>query len=244
MTCHFVSCAGKKRPKKEKIRSLNDAWKGYLKTWGWWNSQSFQGHCLGPHKGGLQHPYEPPVAMFNMLTHVRLWPRAIKLSSSWKTEVSKSAWIKPWSSATKHYESGSTVSFSIPHCYLELEVTGKRLNCEMFLRDWNSTGASFYGPEKATLVGNVTNKNWGTIKGEHKVFLWEFDCRFSHSQENCPLYRMAARRRYNFAIMLKKKKKVTNYLLHCFYCELVNKNSASFFTSMINVVFKSVDLET
>ena len=34
MTCHFVSCAGKKRPKKEKIRSLNDAWKGYLKTWG------------------------------------------------------------------------------------------------------------------------------------------------------------------------------------------------------------------
>ena len=26
---------------KEDIRSPNDAWKDYLKTWNWWNSQSF-----------------------------------------------------------------------------------------------------------------------------------------------------------------------------------------------------------
>ena len=28
------SYAGKKRPKMEKIRSPNDAWKGHLKNWG------------------------------------------------------------------------------------------------------------------------------------------------------------------------------------------------------------------
>ena len=46
LCCHLVcgggemkspckSYADKKKPKKEKIRSPNDAWKGYLKTWGW-----------------------------------------------------------------------------------------------------------------------------------------------------------------------------------------------------------------
>ena len=34
--------------------------------------------------------------MVNMLTHIGLWPRAIKLTPFWKTELSKSAWIKPW----------------------------------------------------------------------------------------------------------------------------------------------------
>ena len=34
--------------------------------------------------------------MVNMLTHIGLWPRAIKLNPLWKTELSKSAWIKPW----------------------------------------------------------------------------------------------------------------------------------------------------
>ena len=32
----------------------------------------------------------------NVVTHVRLWPIAVKINLSWKTEVSKSAWIKPW----------------------------------------------------------------------------------------------------------------------------------------------------
>ena len=40
-------------------------------------------------------PYESPVAMANVLMQVGLWSRAIKLNPSWKTEVSKYAWIKP-----------------------------------------------------------------------------------------------------------------------------------------------------
>ena len=32
----------------------------------------------------------------NMLTHIELWPTAIKLNPSWKTEVRKSTWTKPW----------------------------------------------------------------------------------------------------------------------------------------------------
>ena len=39
---------------------------------------------------------EPRAARINMLMHFMLWPMAIKLNSSWKMEVSKSAWIKPW----------------------------------------------------------------------------------------------------------------------------------------------------
>ena len=31
-----------------------------------------------------------------MLMHIDLWPTAIKLNPSWKTVVSKSPWIKPW----------------------------------------------------------------------------------------------------------------------------------------------------
>ena len=54
LCCHLV-CGGGRRsrhasltqaerdPKKEKIRSPNDAWEGYLKTWDCWNSQSSQG---------------------------------------------------------------------------------------------------------------------------------------------------------------------------------------------------------
>ena len=37
-----------KRPKKEKIRSPNDAWKGCLKTWGTWTS-SCKGQCSSAH---------------------------------------------------------------------------------------------------------------------------------------------------------------------------------------------------
>ena len=45
--------AGKKRPKKGKIRSPNGAWKGYLKTWDWSNSQSSQRHIPWTPQGGL-----------------------------------------------------------------------------------------------------------------------------------------------------------------------------------------------
>ena len=39
--------------------------------------------------------YKLPAARGNMLTYDGLWPTAIKLNPLWKTEVSKSAWIKP-----------------------------------------------------------------------------------------------------------------------------------------------------
>ena len=56
--------SGVKRPykkmtlKKEKIRQPNDAWKGYLKTWG----------------------LEPPAARVNVLMNIELWPAAMKLN--------------------------------------------------------------------------------------------------------------------------------------------------------------------
>ena len=103
-------------------------------------TKAFRDIALDHIRGTYSIPYEPPVAMFNMLTHVRLWPRAVKLSPSWKMEVSKTAWIKPWSSATKHYESGSTVSLSLYHIVTwnlkSLEnvwtvVTGLKFHCEL-----------------------------------------------------------------------------------------------------------------
>ena len=94
------SYAGKKRPKEEKIRSPNDAWKGYFKTWDWWNSQRYQGHCPWTPQGGLTAPHmNPPAASANVLTYIGLWSMTIKLNPSWKTEVNKSAWIKPWNVA-------------------------------------------------------------------------------------------------------------------------------------------------
>ena len=70
--------------------------------------------------------------------------------------------------ATKHFEIGFIVSLSQPHCYLELEVTGNRLN-----RDGGRGGYGleiparfrFYRPEKA--------KHWletRTIERERKLF--------------------------------------------------------------------------
>ena len=41
-------------------------------------------------------PYESLAARTNMLAYIGLCPTTIKLNPSWKTEVSKSAWIKPW----------------------------------------------------------------------------------------------------------------------------------------------------
>ena len=94
MTCHFVLpfsvwghaslLQAKRDLRKEKIRSSNDAWKSYLKTWDWWNSESFQGHC----------PWNPAARVI-VLTYIGLSSMAIKLNPSWKNEVSKSVWIKP-----------------------------------------------------------------------------------------------------------------------------------------------------
>ena len=97
MKSQCKSSKGKKRPKNGKDLVAEWCMEGYLKTWDWWNSQSFQGHCpLDPARRAYYSiPYEPPVAMSNMLTHVELWPRAIKLNPSWKVEFSKSGWIKP-----------------------------------------------------------------------------------------------------------------------------------------------------
>ena len=69
LCCHLVwwwgddvskSYTGKKRPKKKKIRSPNDAWQRYLKTWDQWNSQIFQEHCSGLHKEGLERDIWTP----------------------------------------------------------------------------------------------------------------------------------------------------------------------------------------
>ena len=38
----------------------------------------------------------------------------------------------------------------LPHCYLELEVTGKRMNCEVGYGFEIPSRIRFYGPEKAT----------------------------------------------------------------------------------------------
>ena len=53
-----------------------------------------RGFAPGPHKWDLQYLLEHEAARANVLTHVGLWPMIIKLNSSWKMEVSKSAWIK------------------------------------------------------------------------------------------------------------------------------------------------------
>ena len=62
--------------KMEKIRSSNHAWKD--KSLG--SVEASSGIAPGPHKGGLQRPIRTPVAMANMLTHIGLWPTAIKLN--------------------------------------------------------------------------------------------------------------------------------------------------------------------
>ena len=49
-----------------------------------------------PQRPHYSAPYEPPAEGANVLMRVGSWPMVIKLNPSWKTEVSKSAWIKPW----------------------------------------------------------------------------------------------------------------------------------------------------
>ena len=74
---HHASLKETKRVlKKEKIRSPNDAWKGYLKTWDWGNSQSFQRHCPQTLQGGFTaHHMNPHLQRANVLTH-GLWGMA------------------------------------------------------------------------------------------------------------------------------------------------------------------------
>ena len=94
------SHAGKKRPKNVKDRVTERCMGRLFEKRDWCNSQSFQGRCPWTPQGNMwaySSPYESPVVMANVLTHTGLWPAAIKLNLSWKTEVSKSAWIKPCS---------------------------------------------------------------------------------------------------------------------------------------------------
>ena len=55
------------------------------------------------------------------------------------------------SSTTKHFEGGSIVFFSLPHCYLEPEVTRKRVNGGGGNGLGIPTRFRFHGPEKAML---------------------------------------------------------------------------------------------
>ena len=82
---HTSLTQAKKDLKKETKMSPNDAWQGYLKTWYQWNSQNFSGIATGLHKRDLQrHIWTPGCKDQRPDAH-----------PSWKTEVSKSAWIKP-----------------------------------------------------------------------------------------------------------------------------------------------------
>ena len=112
---HHASFTQAKRDlKMEKSRSTNDAWKGFLKTWDWWNSQSFQGHCSWPHKGGLHPPLWPPPppptppslqGLISWRTLGYGLATAIKPDPLWITEVIKSAWMKPlWSQNQDFWE--------------------------------------------------------------------------------------------------------------------------------------------
>ena len=63
MTCHFVLpfsvwghaslIQAKRDLRKEKFRSPNDAWKRYLKTWDWSNSQSFLDPSCKGHRADI-----------------------------------------------------------------------------------------------------------------------------------------------------------------------------------------------
>ena len=63
-----------------------------MKTWDQWNSQIFQGHFSWTPQRGLAAPHmNSQLQRVNVLMHI---PHG-KVNPSWKTEVSKSAWIKP-----------------------------------------------------------------------------------------------------------------------------------------------------
>ena len=93
LCCHLVCGGGEtKSPCKSyagKKRTKKDAWRLFEKL------ESLKNLKVDL-QGDLQHPLEPSVAKANMLPHVALWPMAIKLNPSWKTEVCKSNWIKSW----------------------------------------------------------------------------------------------------------------------------------------------------
>ena len=95
LCCHLVcgggemkspckSYADKKKPKKEKIRSPNDAWKGYLKTWGTWTS-SCKGQCSSAHwVMAYSHKTQAWVLfLWNLLTIQRIQLFVVRYSSIW-----------------------------------------------------------------------------------------------------------------------------------------------------------------
>ena len=62
-------------------------------------SKAFRGIAPEPHKVGFPAPHmNPQLQEVILLMHIGLWPTSIKLNLSWKSEVSRSAWINPWMS--------------------------------------------------------------------------------------------------------------------------------------------------
>ena len=59
-------------------------------------AKASRGIAPGPHKVGLTAPHMNLQLQWPMCVHVGLWPTSKALNPSWKMEVSKSAWIKPW----------------------------------------------------------------------------------------------------------------------------------------------------
>ena len=52
---------------------------------------------ISPGPQGFTAPHmNPQLPGSTVLMHIVSWPMTIKLNPSWKTEVSKCAWIKPW----------------------------------------------------------------------------------------------------------------------------------------------------
>ena len=102
LCCHLVCGAGRWRQKKtSKGKRLGHQMKHGKAIWKPGIAEivkASRDFAHEPHKGGSPLPpfLEPPAARAYLLTHVELCPTAIKLNPSWKTEVNKSAWIKPW----------------------------------------------------------------------------------------------------------------------------------------------------
>ena len=60
-------------------------------------AKASRGIAPGTYKVGFTVPYmNPQLQESNVLMHIVLQPMAIKLNPSWKMEVSKGAWTKPW----------------------------------------------------------------------------------------------------------------------------------------------------
>ena len=60
-------------------------------------SKASRGSAPEPHKAGFAAPHmNLQLQEVILLMHIGLWPTSVKLNPSWKSEVSRSAWINPW----------------------------------------------------------------------------------------------------------------------------------------------------